>query len=148
MVILAAIDEPQGSNPVISVAHDLASAYETNLHVVHVSSEADFKSRQKSVSDIDDFREYSKAQARESTANMARKAVDETLDGDFNNEIVTVGRVGDPVQSILDVAADIDAEYIVIGGQKRSPTGKALFGSTTQSILLTADRPVVTVMKD
>ncbi|MGQ3413678.1 universal stress protein [Natrinema sp. LN54] len=40
--------------------------------------------------------------------------------------------MGVPVPSILDVAFEIDAEYIVSGGRKRSSTGKALFGSTTQ----------------
>ncbi|WP_394349678.1 universal stress protein [Natrinema versiforme] len=48
----------------------------------------------------------------------------------------------------MDVAFEIDAEYIVSGGRKRSSTGKALFGSTTQSVLFEADRPIVTVMSD
>ncbi|AGB31789.1 hypothetical protein Natpe_1936 [Natrinema pellirubrum DSM 15624] len=53
-----------------------------------------------------------------------------------------------PVPSILAVTDGIDAEYIVIGGQKRAPAGKALFWNTTQSVLLDADRPVVAVVSE
>jgi nucleotide-binding universal stress UspA family protein len=52
---------------------------------------------------------------------------------------------GDPAECILELAADIDASAIVLGGRKRSPVGKVLFGSVTQSILLTADRPVTVI---
>jgi nucleotide-binding universal stress UspA family protein len=47
-----------------------------------------------------------------------------------------------PVQGILTLAADIDADLIVLGGRKRSPAGKVLFGSVTQQVLLQSDRPV------
>lgn len=50
---------------------------------------------------------------------------------------------GDPAQEILDVAEEADADLIVVGGRKRSPAGKALFGSVTQSVILNADRPVM-----
>ncbi|ELY43771.1 UspA domain-containing protein [Natronorubrum tibetense GA33] len=50
---------------------------------------------------------------------------------------------GDPAEAILEVAADIDADGIVMCGRDRSPTGKALFGSVTQSVVLSADCPVV-----
>lgn len=50
---------------------------------------------------------------------------------------------GDPAEQILDVASDTDANLIVVAGRKRSPTGKALFGSVTQSVILNADRPVM-----
>lgn len=59
-----------------------------------------------------------------------------------------LGWAGSRDQSILDAANDVDARYLVIGGRKRSPTGKALFGSITQTVLLEADLPVVTVMTD
>ncbi|WP_267643394.1 universal stress protein [Haloarchaeobius amylolyticus] len=46
-------------------------------------------------------------------------------------------------RGILDAAEDVGAEQIVIAGRKRTPVGKALFGSTTQSVLLRSDIPVV-----
>lgn len=50
---------------------------------------------------------------------------------------------GDPAEAIIDVASDVDADLIVIGGRKRSPAGKALFGSVTQTVILNAGRPVM-----
>jgi len=50
---------------------------------------------------------------------------------------------GDTTQDIIRVADDVDADAIVLGGRKRSPAGKAIFGSTTQSVILNTDRPVV-----
>ncbi|QLG28625.1 universal stress protein [Halorarum halophilum] len=50
---------------------------------------------------------------------------------------------GDPADVILDVAAEAGADLLVVGGRKRSPAGKALFGSVTQSVILNADRPVM-----
>jgi nucleotide-binding universal stress UspA family protein len=51
----------------------------------------------------------------------------------------------EPAGTILDVATEIDADNIVMSGRKRSPVGKVIFGSVTQSVLLDADRPVTVV---
>ncbi|ELY99611.1 MULTISPECIES: universal stress protein [Natrialba] len=148
MSILAAVDATSEHDSVVEIGYDLASAYETELSVLHVVSQEAFESRKAAVERVSDVQGYSKPQRADAAANVANKVVVETLENSDRETISTVGRVGEPVPSILDVAADIDAEYIVIGGRKRSPTGKALFGSTTQSVLLEADRPVVTVMSD
>ncbi|ELY96828.1 uspA domain protein [Natrialba taiwanensis DSM 12281] len=50
---------------------------------------------------------------------------------------------GDAVQNILETATAIDADLLSIGGRKRSPTGKALFGSVAQQVMLRSDRPVL-----
>ncbi len=46
---------------------------------------------------------------------------------------------------ILERAAGVDADLIVIGQRRRSPVGKMLLGSTSQRILLDAVCPVVAV---
>lgn len=55
---------------------------------------------------------------------------------------------GDPTDRILAVAEEIDADSIAMSGRKRSATGKVLFGSVSQSVLLSADRPVLITMVD
>ena len=50
---------------------------------------------------------------------------------------------GDPADAIVGTADEVDADLIVVGGRKRSPAGKALFGSVTQTVILSAGRPVM-----
>jgi nucleotide-binding universal stress UspA family protein len=55
---------------------------------------------------------------------------------------------GDPAETIIDVAEELDVDNITMSGRRRSPTGKMLFGSTTQSVLLAADRPVTVILNE
>ncbi len=48
-------------------------------------------------------------------------------------------------EAILDTAAEVGADTIVIGVRRRSPVGKMLTGSTAQAIILRADCPVIAV---
>jgi nucleotide-binding universal stress UspA family protein len=52
---------------------------------------------------------------------------------------------GDPADELLSAAEGVDADAICVSGRKRSPTGKAVFGSVTQDVILGADRPVIAV---
>lgn len=48
----------------------------------------------------------------------------------------------EPAACILQMSKEKDVDAIVMSGRKTSPVGKVLFGSTTQSVLLSADVPV------
>lgn len=50
---------------------------------------------------------------------------------------------GDTARNILQMAEELDVDSISIAGRKRSPTGKVLFGSVTQDVVLKSDRPVL-----
>ncbi|WP_026926870.1 universal stress protein [Granulicoccus phenolivorans] len=55
------------------------------------------------------------------------------------------GREGQMAERILDVAADLAAELVVIGVKRRTPTGKLLLGVHAQKVMLDAGCPVVVV---
>ncbi|WP_331236623.1 universal stress protein [Natronorarus salvus] len=148
MTILAAVDGSEHSSSVIEVGYDLAVTYGVPLEVLHVAPREEFKSYQRSLKGTDEFSDYSVRQHEDSAANVVRTLVRTTLDGRDRSSVSSVGKVGDPVEEILKHAEDSDARFVVIGGRKRSPTGKAIFGSVTQSVLLESDCPTVTVMSD
>lgn len=50
-----------------------------------------------------------------------------------------------PAEAIVETARELDAELIVMAGRKRTPAGKVLFGSVTQSVLLDSPVPVAIV---
>jgi nucleotide-binding universal stress UspA family protein len=51
-------------------------------------------------------------------------------------------------QKILQLADEVEAEVLVIGARRRSPVGKFLLGSVTQTLILEANVPVVVVKPD
>jgi nucleotide-binding universal stress UspA family protein len=60
----------------------------------------------------------------------------------------THGTVGEKGTAIVDLAEELDADLVVVGGRKRSPAGKAVFGSTAQEVMLNAPCPVTFVRGD
>lgn len=49
---------------------------------------------------------------------------------------------GDQADTIISFVDQQDIDHVVVAGQRRSPTGKALFGSDIQSIILNTPVPV------
>jgi nucleotide-binding universal stress UspA family protein len=79
--------------------------------------------------------------ASASQIGTVRHAAEELEDSGFTVEMKATA--GSPASVITRVAEDKDACLISVAGRKRSPSGKALFGSTSQSVLLGTDVPVM-----
>lgn len=56
-------------------------------------------------------------------------------------DVTAEGSTGDPPIALLDAAARHDADCLCVAGRKRSPTGKVIFGSVTQDVIMGAERP-------
>mgnify|MGYP006283328971 FL=1 len=52
-------------------------------------------------------------------------------------------RSGDPATQIIEFVEDENADAIALAGRNRTPAGKAMFGSVSQSVMLDSDVPVV-----
>lgn len=66
----------------------------------------------------------------------------------FESEGITAQteqRIGKPSEEIIRAARNANADQIVLGGRKRSPVGKAVFGSVVQEVILNAEYPVLTI---
>lgn len=76
-------------------------------------------------------------------ATLARDILEEAgIDVDLD------GAVGDPTTAILEKAEQVDANRICVAGRKRTPTGKVIFGSVTQGVILSTTRPVLVCSAD
>ena len=163
MTILTAVDGETTPSGAVERGDELASAFGVDHAVLHVMPQDDFEEFQESASASSGrpvtasasyvgssqsatLAEYTIEDGERRAAGVARDVVHATLG--HHSETVPVGRVGDPVEEILAEADRRSVRYLVIGGRHRTPVGKAVFGSKTQSILLDATCPVVTVMSE
>lgn len=74
-----------------------------------------------------------------------RSVRDQLARAEVKGEVRTPGSELDPAEQIVDTAAEVGAELIVLGTRKRTPVGKFLLGSTIQKVILDAECPVLCV---
>lgn len=142
MVIVAAVDRSSRAEDVVEHADMLADTFGEELHVVHVMKRSEVvQAGEESVSndeplDIESLKEKAKAVSNDLINTHSPVSPSEAI-----------GLIGDPASSIVGYASDENARYIVVSPQRRSRTGKVLFGSVAQSVLLDAPCPVVSLIE-
>lgn len=130
-------------------AAEIAGPTHATVHLVRIFSETTFE---KTVSRLEyDVESPPDPDEIAKRSRSVREAAAELRDPARNYGVpITVhGRIDDDTgTAIVDIANEVAADRIIVGGQKRSPTGKALFGSPAQYTLLNAPCPVTFVRGD
>jgi len=143
MTVIAAVGT-ELQDRVVREAWALSEAFDDELHVVRALEPENYPDDDETVltrevgnvsRPEEEIRDYAAETAAEAAAEIA-------------SEYEAVGLIGNPARELIRYADDHDARYVVIGGRKRTAVGKVLFGSVTQSVLLNATCPVVTIMPE
>ncbi|SEH18079.1 Nucleotide-binding universal stress protein, UspA family [Natronorubrum sediminis] len=134
--VLVPVNGTEISETAIPHALELAEKHDAVIHALCAYNREggygslSIESAQRQEEDLQD-------RAQEIATAVADRAEDEGI------EAVSAVSSGDPADSILDYIDEKDIDIVAIGARKRSPTGKLLFGSVTQTVLLHANIPVV-----
>jgi len=142
---LAVVDAEESTKALVREAGELAAAIDAELVLLHVTTNDEYEEMRQTMETIpDNSVGYSAEKARVGAEEFAADIGREVLEGiDADHE--AVGALGDEQTEILDAAEAYDCDHLFIAGEKRSPTGKALFGDLTQSIILNFGGPVTVV---
>jgi nucleotide-binding universal stress UspA family protein len=133
-------DEPRAERLANAVI-DVAGPTGASVVLAHVFTDEEYSS----VLDQLDFGPSSEATPDQVANRHAtiRTIGDRLSDADVQFE--TRGAVGDHGETIVSLAKDVGADRVVVGGRRRSPTGKAVFGSVAQKVMLSSPCPVTFV---
>jgi nucleotide-binding universal stress UspA family protein len=137
-VILAAVSlDDTGDLALREAARSAQHHGSSELHLVHVVAD---HATAEALTDESLMHERL-AQAREELRTRV-----EALESTEAMEILGHIRPGAPVRGILQVAADIDADLIVVGTHKRTGVRKFMLGSVAERVLRDAHCPVLVAM--
>lgn len=126
VVVAVGDDEERAVDQAEFVSNLPESAEEVVAHVVHTLHGEE--------------REVPEAMRRADRVAAVRRALDYLEE---KNVTAKAQDISEPVaDSIIDLADDLDADLIVVGGRKRSPAAKAVLGSVTQQVILNTNRAV------
>lgn len=140
-VLLPTSDVSRWVEAVADVVHDVEDA-DVTVTVLHVFDEAEVDS---TIATLDGEAEGVDVDSLAKQKSGAKTAEKQLLDAGLNCWIRGIVHRDEPANAILRVADEEDAERIYMYSRRRSPAGKAVFGSTLQRVILDAEVPVVVI---
>ncbi|GAB3685707.1 hypothetical protein GCM10028857_16630 [Salinarchaeum chitinilyticum] len=145
LVAVSGTDAPRAELLAEAVA-DLAGPLLERVYVAQVFTPEEFDAAVDRLNFDPDAPPEPAAVARRSTAvRDITELLEDAVDAGTTSIDVRGAVTEDVGEAIVDLAADVGADRILVGGRKRSPAGKAVFGSTAQHVLLNAEQPVTFV---
>ena len=136
--IICGVGDREGTQEAVRVACDFSQRLGRPLVLVHVRP----ANVPPGTSAVPHARsELLERERRQAELLLAERVVELSLRTDVEGLVV----FGDPVQRLLEVAADECAELMVLGSRRRGSVASALLGSVSSRVAATAPCPVVIV---
>ncbi|WP_123624182.1 universal stress protein [Halorubrum sp. CSM-61] len=132
------------ADALVDFVSDIAGPANATVALAHVYTEDEFREAATRL----EFADHQDATAIEVAKRLSviRDIGDELDDAGIDFHVTS--QIGEHGESIVDLSTVEDADLVVVGGRKRSPTGKAIFGSTAQQVMLESTTPVTFVRGD
>jgi nucleotide-binding universal stress UspA family protein len=127
-----------------ATAADIADPSNAKIVLAHVFDDEEYENARSRLNFTDDS-EVTPSVIAERKASV-RDLGDTLADSDI--EVTASGRLSNGAsrgRRLAELADEVDADMVVLGGRGRSPAGKALFGSTAQEVMLESSCPVTFV---
>jgi nucleotide-binding universal stress UspA family protein len=139
--IVVGTDGSQRADVAVNEAIDLARAQGARLHLV-----AAFSKRERHWEDLQSTARVDSVNLRDVAENVlareARKAEEQGVEVDWG------AREGDPAEAILEAAADVSADLIVVGNKGMAGTKRFVLGSVPNKVSHHAPCSVMVVRTD
>jgi nucleotide-binding universal stress UspA family protein len=140
--------ESPTTSELVREAGELAAGVDAELLLLHVMPENEYEERMSSRLETGSGGgTFSIDEAEREATHIAKEAGRETL-ADLDVDFEASGMVGRLERDVIDVAEREGCDHVFITGQRRSPSGKAIFGDVAQRILLNFDGMVTVSLHD
>ena len=133
MTVAVAHQHSQTSKAVLSHGAREARLRQTELVVINIVEALDLDAR---------------AALEAGLTDEIQQVLDDVGLGDVSWKLELGAEDEDVAGAVIGLAEAADAEVLVIGARRRSPLGKFLLGSATQTIILDAPIPVLVIKSD
>lgn len=141
---IVVVEPTKQGRRLVDIAGEIAAGTGAELLLVRLIDESEYRSdlerkaqSSQDIEQIDDLIE----RAQQTAADLGQEGLE---DRDVTYE--ARGIVGSLPDDLLRVAEQDSCDHLFIVGDRRSPTGKAIFGDTTQAVLLNFDGPVTSLI--
>lgn len=140
LVVLTGKDSDEG---LLTEAAQYAAGSDTELLVSMLVTEEEWENDQEVLNTIanEENTSYDSQTPKQYAETRANAITEQALAGrDISFEpLGAVTEDGKRANAILEIAADRNCDHVFLHGRRRSPTGKAIFGDTTQAVILNFD---------
>lgn len=136
---MAPVRNVDDQTPLVEAVVDVAGPTDASVVLARAYEEDEYDERVEKLEFESQPTTDEVARRSEQVRNAARALQDAGIDYEIR------GVVGEEGYPFVDLAKTLEPDFLHIQGKGRTPTGKALFGSTAQTILLNAPCPVTYV---